>query len=257
MPEELRKRCEQPFHFLGMGAQSIAFESEDGTLVLKFFKRLLPTRKVWLSFPLIRQLKREELAAREEGWRLRFRAHEIAETYLKEESGLLFFHPEKCNCCLITTLIDPLGSPHQLNLSDYGFILQKKAEGSVSFLLNCVKNGELEKANRALLSIAALLKKTKNLGIYNRDPRITTNIGILDGEAMLIDIGSLKKDELAAETTVKIWRAFGELIPLMEKEAPCLVPMVKEAMESMEIECLDQELSYYPNRWKKHRWPTL
>jgi len=236
MPLELKSACKQRFTYLGRGLQSFSFVTEDGTLVLKIFNNRYRRRLYWLQFPILRNLKKTQIAKYRKKWEKTFLSYQIATENLKEESGLLFFHPSCCRDCPTITLIDPLGSPHRISLSQYAFVLQKRAQGSFDFFLECAENQDLKRARRGIDSLIRLMKRKATLGIYDEDPLIRTNIGFLNGEAMQIDLGPFSKDLRACDPEKRrqeMIRILSGLRSFMERKTPNLLPCLDEAIESL------------------------
>lgn len=211
MPKELLSQCNQPFHFIGKGTQSYVFVSEDETLVLKLFKNCKEGQKAQ-----------------------DFQSYQIAIHALSKETGLLFFHPKICQECPTVTITDPLGSPHQIDLSQYAFLLQKKADDPFSFLKECEEKKDVQRAKEALTSLSTLLKKTRDLGIWNRDVHKPKNIGFLEGKAIFVDVGSLRKIEEEAEDPEEIAWEMNSLRPFMEEQTPTLMPVLNEIVHNLE-----------------------
>lgn len=233
MDEELKQACNQTFRYLARGSQSYVFVSEDGTLILKFFRNLNIRRLFWLQFPLLKQFNQERIAKNERKWHKFFHAYEIALQLYKEESGLIFFHPQKCSDCPTLTLIDPLGSPHRVNLSNYAFVIQKRAEKAFPYLLKCHENHEREKGKKALISIAHLIQQMKEKGLRDDDFCVKQNIGFLEGKAIHIDVGMLKQDPNQIWNPEKASRESKKLKEFIEQNTPEFLPYLQELEEKI------------------------
>lgn len=229
--EEYQKILRQKFRFFGRGLQSFSFVSEDGTIVLKLFNNRYQNRLFWLRFfpssKKIFQTKRK--------WEKTFLSYQIAFDDLREETGLLYYHPAKSSDCPKITLIDPIGIEHKLDLNDHGFVLQKRAMLVYPYLSMCAKEEDFERASRAFHSLFTLLKEKMKRGISDRDPLIRTNFGFCGDEALQIDIGplsydeSLKSKERQREEIEKIVLS---LCHWLEENHPQLLPKFYEALEN-------------------------
>ena len=236
MPPELQSACHQTFTYLGRGLQSFSFVSEDGQMVLKIFNNRYRRKLYWLQFPLVRHLSKEKIAYLRHKWEKTFFSYQISAENLREESGLLYFHPSSCRDCPTITLVDPLGSPHQISLSNYAFVLQKKAQGSFDFFLECSRDQDLARTKQGIDSLIALMKKKATLGIADDDPLIRTNIGFLSSKAMQIDLGPFSRDPKVQNPKFQqkeMIRILSGLRTFMEKNTPNLLPCLDEAIETL------------------------
>lgn len=182
--------CTQPFYFLGSGKQFYAFESEDGTTVIKFIKQ--SRRKPLpflanLSLPApLSNLRNSYLQKREKRLKELIESCRIASQEIAQETGIIAAYFENQPSASMT-LVDKLGIAHQIDLRATQFLLQKKAALLSSPLSHNSIDGMVE------LTSALALK-----GIVNLDPMIKRNFGVLEDRVMLIDFGSLKKDPQVA-----------------------------------------------------------
>jgi len=161
----------QPLRFIGAGKQFYAFETADHQYVVKFLKwnrrRTLP----FLSF-LSSHVKTREKRATSILESCKLALEQISlETQLIKVKPLAAF-----------TLIDKLGITHTVPAEHVHFCVQRKALPFAAAY------------NRSLLpsfieTVASQCKK----GVRNLDPKIERNYGILDGQIVLLDIGSLAK----------------------------------------------------------------
>ncbi|MBA2727519.1 MAG: hypothetical protein H0U49_05020, partial [Parachlamydiaceae bacterium] len=126
----LNKILSQHFTYIGKGAQSYAFGSEDGKYVIKFFKFKHLRPSFWLDLlpPIFgldnykdKQYQRKErkLEGVFSGYRLAYLRH-------REDSGLLFIHLNHSeNLFPPMTVIDKMGWHHSIPLDGVVFILQE------------------------------------------------------------------------------------------------------------------------------------
>lgn len=230
LPKEFHSVLNQKFRFFGRGLQSFSFLSEDGSTVLKLFNNRYQNRLFWLRFfPLskkIFQTKRK--------WEKTFLSYQIAFDELREETGLLYYHPAKSSDCPKITLIDPIGIEHSLDLNQHGFVLQKKADLAYPFLSNCAKQQDFTKALEAFHSLFSLLTHKMKMGIADHDPLIRTNFGFCGNKAVQIDLGPLsyddrlKAEEIQREELKKITLS---LQHWLEEKHPELLPQYYEALQ--------------------------
>lgn len=197
--EPLKAIFNQRFTYLNAGGQSYVFASEDGQYVLKFFKhyrmRLHPLIRI-LPLPKTLNQKREKQKTK----RLRklvrdFTSYKLAFEQLPKETKLLFVHLNKGdNLKLKTTIIDRLNIAHTIDLDSHEFVLQRRAELAYPYIKRLVESGDIDKAKKAVESICQLITSRCEKGIYDEDAKIHRNVGFIDEEAILIDVGRLKLD---------------------------------------------------------------
>jgi hypothetical protein len=185
---EFEKIVEKPLVYLGMGRQSIAFESSDGRYVVKFFlfKRLHESNPYALGS--IRNLlpwhvKKKE-AARQKS-RKKYSLHAIHNydmmfRRLKEEAGLVAVHlgasPEALPMCKV---FDRQGKMHEVDLARASFVVQYKAEQRVP---------TEEDRNE----IRELLERRALKGFKDRRRFQLRHIGFHGKRAMIVDPGNME-----------------------------------------------------------------
>jgi hypothetical protein len=153
----IEKILDQPFFYLGRGTQTYAFESSDGLTVLKFIKH---TRK--------KRLK------------TLFSSCQLAYEKNKKESGLIYAHLQaKPVWNKKVKVIDNIGIEHAIDIDQTTFLLQKKAQPLCSHL----------DYSTLTAFVSHVQSRCKNR-IANHDA-VERNYGIVDGEVIDIDVGSL------------------------------------------------------------------
>jgi hypothetical protein len=179
---QLQPILNQPFTYLSSGGQSYAFLSEDGKYVLKFLKQDKFSKR------LFGNKRRERKRERD------FSSYKLAYDHLKEETGLLFLHlvPHD-NFPWSVTVVDSSQKNHHIELQNYAFYLQKYANPLLSQISNAMKQNKEEEAKRTLDALFAMMQKRIRLGIADRDPAIAGNFGMIDNQAIQIDIGRFFK----------------------------------------------------------------
>ena len=180
---DLATYLDQPFSYLGEGAQVIAFVSEDQQVVLKLFKNR--HKKRWKLSRLAKLLKKDwEQSHRK--WTHKFqdtcRRYRLAMASLQEETGLLGIHFYKTKDPLFVTIRGR--HSYQLNLADLPFILQKRAR-----LATEVAKAEPEKARQALID---LFTKRINKGFSDPRQSLSVNYGFIGDQAIQLDVGKIE-----------------------------------------------------------------
>jgi hypothetical protein len=197
--QKIHAICEKPFYYLAKGSQAYAFISDDGEYVLKLFKCYHLTPVTWLEkLPLPQSLdhwRDETIQKRQKKIDATLQSYKIAENVLKKECGILAleilpspsFQQE-------VEIVDKIGRQYRLNLANYGFILQKKADLIYPTLSRWIKEGNISQAKKALTSIVDLVIQRSKKGIQDSDPDLHKNAGLIGTKAVFIDVGSFHKN---------------------------------------------------------------
>jgi hypothetical protein len=169
--ESVNEILQQPFHFIGKGAQCYVFESKDGLYVIKLFRYDQPR----IDEKVIRL----------------FDACKIAYDSLQEETGLVYIHlnptpmglpPLRCT--------DAIGRRYKFCLDKTRFAVQKKAKAFRETLEEAKQNPvEMKKRIDEFL---ALLQSRAAKGVINTDPQLSRNFGFLENRAIEFDFGSYR-----------------------------------------------------------------
>lgn len=201
------KAINQPFYYLGRGGQCFAFASEDGAYVLKFMNNhWRRPQQWWLSLPWPSALQKSFAKPFQRILRKRdrdFQSYRLAFESLKEESGLLYIHLNKTDYLHTSVkIIDKLQIAHLVDLDTTPFILQKRAKKLYPYIEETMQQGNEAQAKEAIQQVLNLIVKRCKQGIFDEDPKMHANIGILQEESglqpMFIDIGRFKKDPTRA-----------------------------------------------------------
>ena len=191
---------DQPFHYLAKGAQSYVFASEDGQLVIKFFRiyHLQPPRWMQvLNFPLpLQLLKLNKILAKREELEKDFDSYRLAYQEMKEETGLLYLHLNKTtHLKKHLTLYDKLHIAHHIDLDQMEFLVQKRADLVYPRIDAIARSEGLENAKSAITGLVQLLHHRCQKGIFDKDPDLNTNFGFIDKTPVQIDIGRFRPEE--------------------------------------------------------------
>lgn len=197
--EYLKEITNQPFTYLDKGHQSYVFESADKKWVIKFPKlqryRMLPWTR---SLPMPHRAKKKRILKqmdRDEDLAWIFDSWKLAYEQLPEESGVLFVHinPDR-TLPLQMTIIDKAGISRSLNLSQYPFLIQKKATSLESYLDAAYASHDEVKAQEGIKKLLHLYTQSFQKGIVEKDPHIARNTGIIDGNFIHLDPARFVKD---------------------------------------------------------------
>src|SRR5690242_19119162 len=190
---------DQPYRFLDKGAQSYVFLSEDGQYVIKFFKlhSLQPPfllRGMHLPFHL-QPLWVKKLLEKQTALTRTFTSYKIAYENLREETSVIFLHLNKTrDLQQKIRIIDNLGISHVLDLDSMEFLVQKRADLFYPQLEKILEEQGMESGKRILSDLVDFLVKRNQKEIFDKDPDLATNFGLLDNRIVQIDVGRFRKD---------------------------------------------------------------
>lgn len=199
MPD-LRAQIQQPFHYLGHGGQAVAFASQDGNYVLKFFlvrsmhgkkKYPIPKPTHWIpSHRKARKEKRKQTALN--SLLAAMNNYAIAFQKIPEKTGILALHllPTKADLPK-ATLYDAKGEKYEVDLNRASFVFQKKAV-LVREKLDSLSSEE-EKRN-ILASLNDFFEERAKLGFIDieRSFMIEANYGFLGSTPIQLDVGNIE-----------------------------------------------------------------
>lgn len=199
MPDLLHA-TNQSFHYLGHGGQAVAFASEDGKFVLKFFllrsmhgkkKYPIPKPTHWIaSHKKQRREKREKTAFQS----LLKAMHNYAIAYQKipEKTGILGLHllPTKENLPKVS-LYDQYGNKHEVELDRASFVFQKRAT-LVPVKLNTAST--IEEKKQVLLALNQFFAERAKSGFIDieRSFMIEANYGFIEETPIQLDVGNIE-----------------------------------------------------------------
>lgn len=216
--KEALKYLEQPFFFLGEGKQCRVYESADKHLVIKFFKK--PSKKKTQS-----QLEESLQGAL------------LARLSLADETAIVALSLADQRISMPTiTLLNHKGKVEKISLKETPFILQRKAMPFKETLLTLVSEKKTTQAATCLQSLFTLLARCRQKGIVDRDGSLIRNgnVGFVDGKAVLLDTGKLRRMEDAKRQTLHDINRLKPLLSWLEKASPELVPVFKACQKNYE-----------------------
>jgi hypothetical protein len=187
--EELAVILSQEFSYLSRGSQAFVFSSHDRRYVLKLFlfdspQHVLSHRFYSKNDPSLLQ-KTEEKAIKT------LEAARTAYQYLPEETGLLYLHLDPSEGMLPSIRIKgPAWRRGSLSLDRYRFVLQKRARPLQDVLWESCRGRNRAEFCHRIDSLAALLDRRIQCGIYNSDPTLFDNFGFVENHAVEIDFGN-------------------------------------------------------------------
>lgn len=191
---------DQPFHYIGHGGCVYCFASEDNKYVIKFFKHQhLSGHHMLEHVPLGRfyaPVKKHII----DGWHAKkahkrkdflFTSFELAKAHLPKETALIHLQlSRKGPFSQEIKLYDKIGCVHKIALNKAEFILQRRAELLIPYLIEKEKIGHLDEGQSVIDSLFALIQKRCAAPLLDRDLAVDINFGVVDGMAVEIDTGS-------------------------------------------------------------------
>lgn len=198
--KEIKVALSQPYVYFGRGGQAYAFFSADGNYVVKFFKQrlfrpskllnLLPLPKLLHKYRNKRNWKRVDKLQRD------FFSYKVSFEELQGQTAVLYAHLNPTgHLNQKLEIIDRLGIHHFLNLDDYDFIIQRRAEKVYDRINQLMESGQIETARKTLRQVFSLISTRAKLGFRDRDPNVRTNCGLLHDRAIKIDVGRFVRNE--------------------------------------------------------------
>lgn len=233
----LDRIAEQSFTLLGSGKECYAFVSEDGEIVVKFFKQKhMRTQYPLNYFPRSKNIRRvrEEMLTRRSNLRKKlYTSYQIARERLAEETGVLFLHLTKTKHLKRSIkLIKPDGKPLILKLDDMEFLIQKRATPVFAYL-----DQHPDQGKKVIDSLLDVIISRKEKGIADHDINCERNLGILNGKGMLIDIGEFRPVPSKASTLEELEHATFDLKRYLENNLPDLTLYLQKNLELKAAEC--------------------
>lgn len=197
--KDLSTVLNQPFFYLGKGAQCYVFVSQDNQHVIKFFRlyHLLPPFWTQLKLPpFLKPLADSKIAQKEQELDRDFMSYKIAFEEMREQTGVLYVHLNKTKTLHQNIeIIDRLNIKHTLNLDEMEFLVQKRADLVYPALEQMIEKEGYEAAGIALCSLIDLLVLRCQKGIRDKDPDLNTNFGFIGHTPLQIDVGRYRKPD--------------------------------------------------------------
>lgn len=191
---------DQQFTYIGKGAQSYAFGSEDGKYVLKFFK-FKHLRPNWFvnSFPNIPPFGpyRDQLTLRKHRKLYGvFNGYHVGYTADKDETGLIYVHLNTGDDLKRSiTVTDKIGLKHTIDLDKVPFVIQEKGVTFAHHLKDLLSNNQLDLAKTRIRQILDLYHQEYKKGLFDKDHGLMHNTGFVGEKPFHLDVGKLTKNE--------------------------------------------------------------
>lgn len=197
--EKVSNALNQPYIFLGSGAQCYAFSSQDNQYVLKVFKHHHSRQNFWkkeIPLPkILKPLHRHLINHNHKPLERIFYSCKLAFELLKEETGLVYLHLNKTHFFnKPLTLVDPIGIAHSIDLDKVEFILQYKGTMAYPTILSLIKKKDQTGAKQHLEALLDVIVARCKAGIADKDPIIKRNFAFVGQKAIIIDTGCFSYD---------------------------------------------------------------
>lgn len=202
--QNLKQILNQPFSYIGKGAQCYAFASEDSEYVLKFFKfkHLKPNLLVESlpSIPPFKNYKQNCIERKKRKLISVFNGYDLAFRENRQTSELIYLHLLPTEYLhLKVTVIDKLGLKRTINLDDVVFLVQKKGETLRTRLRQLLNQKQIKEAKEAMASIVEMYISEYKKGIFDHDHGVLHNTGFIGNQPFHLDVGKLNQDDRMKE----------------------------------------------------------
>ena len=231
-PAPLPPILDQPFFYLGKGAQSFVFESADREWVIKFYKFPAHLRRFdWMKHPFgdLFSTKNQAINAHNERRFYRsFNSYFLAFHDLKEETGVTYIHLNPTPHLQKTLhVFDRAGTHFQIPLDRIGFIIQKKGEPFFPRLQTLLSQNQHTEAKQMISSLFQLIASRCKKGITDLDNMDHNNYGWHKSHAIHLDVGRFVRQE-KLDYRQEIQRVTDPLKRFLEQKAPELLSYYSE-----------------------------
>lgn len=205
--QRLQTILNQEFSYLGKGAQSYAFSSDDGKYVLKFFKfkHLRPSvfQDMLPSIGFIKKYKDKQAARKQRKLYGVFQGYKLAYDLHKSESGLLFIQLNISGNPKRTVVVrDKIGLKRTVALEKIPFIVQEKGQTLRVVLGDLLQKGDVAAAEDRIGKIFDLYASEYSKGIYDHDHGVMQNTGFVGDRPIHLDVGKMVNEETMRQTDV-------------------------------------------------------
>lgn len=240
--EAARAALDQPYYYLAKGAQSYVFISKDQQYVLKFFRQhhLRPSIFVRLLPPFgdYKTKIEAKIARKNQEMQTDFNSYKIAYDHLKEETGLVYVHLNKgTELGTKINVIDKLNIAHPLDMDKMEFLLQKKAALLYDEVDQLIKEEQMGSLKLLLKDLVEVIKKRCKLGIFDKDPDLNTNFGVIDHKPIQIDVGRFRWNETEKEPSIyqkELFKITEDLRHRIEKTHPEVSKYLESLIDRIE-----------------------
>jgi len=204
---DLNQILDQKFYYLGKGAQSYVFSSDDGLYVLKFFKFKHLRPSLFLnalpSMPPFENYVTKEVKRKDRKLKSVFNGYRLAYEIHKQGSGLVFIHLNKTsNINKTVTVFDKIGMSHEIDLDQNVFLIQRKGETLRTVMTDLLDRKDLKLAKLRIRQIFDLYISEYQKSAYDHDHGIMHNTGFVADEPIHLDVGKFSSDSKISQREI-------------------------------------------------------
>lgn len=196
---EIDRILKQKFSYVGKGAQSYVFVSDDQRHVLKFFKfkHLRPSLLSSLlpNFPPFAEFRQQDILRKHRKLNSVFVGYKLAYDVNKGESGLVYIQLNPNHIKKEVTVIDKIGLERTIDLGSVVYVIQNTAQTLRTTLSSLLEQGNVELTKQRIGQIFDLYMSEYRKGIYDRDHGVMHNTGFVGDNPIHLDVGKLTKDD--------------------------------------------------------------
>ena len=227
--DEAKEALNQPYRYLAHGFQCYAFVSQDDKYVLKFFRhqRLRLPRLIMTipSFPIFDEWRKRRLLTLSRRKDYLLRSFKTAWDLAKDENILIMVHLNATKGVFPNVEIrDLLDNRYSIDLDNYQFMLQRKADHIKTTLTSLMEEGKVDEAKKRVDAIFELFTHCAKKGIQDHDGALIrkNNLGFFEDRAIYIDGGKLapRKAPCSKKAFVKDLKRLMPLQKWLEERYP-------------------------------------
>lgn len=192
----LKTQLSSPFYYLGSGGQCYVFISQDKSYVLKLLKFHHKKTPWYLPYiPCSSSYKSRWSEQKTKKRERMLRSFMICYRLLKEETGILYPHVGLTSHLNVKIeCYDKLHNKFFVDADSTAFILQKKGVSTKQALKTLASHHQFSQSEKILDGLIDFMLKRSKLGLKDMDPNLCDNLGIIDGKAGQLDLGSMIED---------------------------------------------------------------
>jgi hypothetical protein len=213
-------QLDQPYFYLAKGRQCFVFVSEDGATVLKFLNYGRFRFPRWISRHLSQKKERRFAAT--------MGAFELADRYLRKETGLLYVHLRPSQTLPQLIILDGANRPHQIDLNRIAFVVQKRGRSFREEFLARDEQGVCA----IIDALCEFLQKRCELQIADEERDVEKNFGFVNGELVYLDPGRIfLANHIQTITDLRITTK--RFRRLLKQSHPTLIPYFDQRLNAI------------------------
>ena len=186
----------QKFKYINKGCQTYVFISEDNKYILKLIRYGKYKNPFWSKHFKHNEFVNDITSHKKKLYKNSIHSYLLAKNYLKNQTKTIFINLYKTDIFKGHTiqLYDKLNRKFSCDLYNCAFIIQEKAQSFKDTLLTQKKANDSAGTRHILRSFLHMTLSYHQQNIENRDYNSLKNIGIVNNEAINIDLGSFYKN---------------------------------------------------------------